>query len=397
MSIEKVTGHSAGCVNGTLAIDQPEHLIPLLQYLPGFGCQSYWRLLDASNGMAGLFSLPLDYLLKCLPAQARAGFRQLYQQREQSEYWRRYCDDCERLKALGVTLITHQDVRYPESLSNIMAAPPQLYVMGSVELLNKPQVAFVGSRKPTPSGAEIALEFASALGRSGLSICSGLAVGIDGQAHRGALAAGAQTVGVMGTGIDRIYPAKHRSLAEQIVAEGGALVSEFLPGASPVASHFPRRNRIISGLSLGVLVVEAALKSGSLISARYALEQNREVFAIPGSIRNAQSEGCHYLIQQGAALASCPEDVLEGLSGWHNTLIDDQRQDLADTQPVIEAATQLTELEQLLWQQLGFDTTSVDTLVVRSQKPISEILSGLMSLEIKGMVAQCAGGYQRLS
>lgn len=393
MSIEKSTHNSAACAQGTPKIDQSEHLIPLLQYLPGFGCQSYWRLLEASNGMAALFSLPLDYLLNCLPAQARAGFRQLYQQREQSEYWQRYCDDWARLSELGVTLITHLDARYPESLSNIAAAPPQLYVLGSVELLNKPQVAFVGSRKPTPSGADIAFEFASALGRSGLSICSGLAIGIDGQAHRGALAAGASTVGVMGTGIDRVYPAKHRALAEQVVAEGGALVSEFLPKASPVASHFPRRNRIISGLSLGVLVVEAALKSGSLISARYALEQNRDVFAIPGSIRNPQSAGCHYLLKQGALLASCPEDVLEGLSGWHSQSLESPIAEESHT----EKAVLLTELEQRLWQQLGFESTSVDTLVGRSQCTVADVLGGLMTLEIKGMIAQSAGGYQRLS
>jgi len=392
MTTHNVTNSPAGGELGTPEIDHPEHLIPLLQYLPGFGCQSYWRLLEASNGMASLFSLPLDYLLTCLPAQARAGFRQLYQQREGSEYWHRYCDDWTHLSGLGVTLITHQDSRYPESLSNIASAPPQLYVLGQVELLNKPQMAFVGSRQPTPSGADIAFEFAGALARSGLAICSGLAVGIDGQAHRGALAAGASTVGVMGTGIDRVYPARHRALAEQIVAEGGALVSEFLPGAAPVASHFPRRNRIISGLSLGVLVVEAALKSGSLISARYALEQNREVFAIPGSIRNAQSAGCHHLLRQGATLVTCPEDVLEGLSGWHSPILDS-----IDTQPKREVAAQLSELEQRLWQQLGFESTSVDTLVSRSQSPIAEVLSGLMTLEIKGMVAQCAGGYQRLS
>jgi len=391
MSINNVTNSAASCERDTPTIDQPEHLIPLLQYLPGFGCQSYWRLLEASNGVESLFSLPLDYLLKCLPAQARTGFRQLYQQREQSEYWLRYCDDWARLSNLGVVLITHQDVRYPENLSNISTAPPQLYVQGAVELLNKPQVAFVGSRQPTPSGADIAFEFAGALGRSGLAICSGLAVGIDGQAHRGALAVGAPTVGVMGTGIDRIYPARHRSLAEQIVAEGGALVSEFLPGAAPVASHFPRRNRIISGLSLGVLVVEAALKSGSLISARYALEQNRDVFAIPGSIRNSQSAGCHQLLRQGATLVSCPEDVLEGLSGWHSASLES-----LDEGPKAIAAMPLSDLEQLLWQQLGFENTSVDALVGRSQRPINEVLSGLMTLEIKGMVAQCAGGYQRL-
>ena len=237
-------------------------------------------------------------------------------------------------------------------------------------------------------GAKVAV---LGLGRSGLAICSGLAMGIDGQAHRGALAVGAPTVGVMGTGIDRVYPAKHRALSEQIVAEGGALVSEFLPGAAPVASNFPRRNRIISGLSLGVLVVEAALKSGSLISARYALEQNREVFAIPGSIRNPQSAGCHQLLQQGAALASCPEDVLEALSGWHNPLLEN-----AESETEREAPIPLSSIEQLLWQQIGFENTSIDSLVNRSQRPINEVLSGLMALEIKGMVAQCAGGYQRL-
>jgi DNA processing protein len=208
--------------------------------------------------------------------------------------------------------LTVTDPRYPPQLADIHDPPPLLYVRGEVQLLSEPQIAIVGSRNPTPGGAEITQEFARHLTGYGLIVTSGLAQGIDGAAHLGALENG-RTIAVFGTGLDRVYPAAHRTLARQI-AENGALVSEFPPGCEPLAQNFPRRNRLISGLSLGVLVTEAALKSGSLITARTALEQGREVFAVPGSIRNPLARGCHALLRDGAKLVESAADILAELA-----------------------------------------------------------------------------------
>jgi DNA processing protein len=201
---------------------------------------------------------------------------------------------------------------YPPLLREIHDPPAVLYVHGTVDILSGMQLAVVGSRNPSPGGTDNARDFSHALAKAGLTITSGLAIGIDGAAHRGALAASGGTIAVAGTGLDIVYPARHRALAAAI-AEHGALVSEFPPGSPPQPSSFPRRNRIISGLSLGTLVVEAASGSGSLITARAALEQGREVFAIPGSIHNPLARGCHALLRQGAKLVECVADILEEL------------------------------------------------------------------------------------
>jgi len=204
-------------------------------------------------------------------------------------------------------LITLADPRYPPRLTEIADPPPVLYARGDADLLSEPQIAIVGTRNPTPGGGEITASFARWLAGQGLIVTSGLAVGIDGAAHAAALETG-HSIAVLGTGPDRVYPAVHRDLARRLV-ERGVMVSELPPGQGPLASSFPRRNRLISGLSLGVLVTEAALKSGSLITARMALEQGREVFAIPGSIRNPLSRGCHALIREGAKLVEEPEEI----------------------------------------------------------------------------------------
>ena len=207
-------------------------------------------------------------------------------------------------------IITCHDPAYPVLLSQLPDPPPLLYVHGSVDLLSEPQLAMVGSRNPSRSGQQTAVDFARHLASAGLVITSGLALGIDAACHQGALDVNAPTIAVMGTGLDRVYPARHRDLALRI-AEQGSLISEFPIGTSPQPGNFPQRNRIISGLCLGTLVVEAAIRSGSLISARYALEQGREVFAIPGSIHNPLARGCHYLIRQGAKLVETAEDVID--------------------------------------------------------------------------------------
>jgi DNA processing protein len=204
------------------------------------------------------------------------------------------------------------DGRYPPLLREIPQAPPVLFVHGDPDCLRVPQLAMVGTRNPTPSGRETARQFAAHLAGAGMIITSGLALGIDAAAHQGALAGGGRTIAVMGTSLDRVYPAKHRDLARAI-AERGALVSELPTGTPALAENFPRRNRLISGLALGVLVVEAALQSGSLITARLALDQGREVFAIPGSIHNPLAKGCHALIRQGAKLVETANDIVEEL------------------------------------------------------------------------------------
>jgi len=218
-------------------------------------------------------------------------------------------------------LVTIGDINYPSLLREISDPPPLLYVRGDPMMLSRPQIAMTGSRNPTPAGCENARAFAAALCEAGLVVTSGLALGIDACAHRAVLAACGQTVAVVGTGLDRVYPSQHLSLAHEI-ARDGALVSEFPLGSAPRREHFPRRNRVISGLSLGVLVVEAALQSGSLITARLSAEQGREVFAIPGSIHSPLARGCHALIRQGAKLVENAADILEELGALTRATLD---------------------------------------------------------------------------
>lgn len=288
-------------------------------------------------------------------------------------------------------IITLQDIGYPPLLAQLHDAPPLLFLHGNVDALHSPQLAMVGSRNPTPLGEETATQFARVLAGAGLTITSGLALGIDGASHRGALAARGQTIAVFGTGPDRIYPARHRDLAHAIVDGGGALVSEYPPGTPPLPGHFPRRNRIISGLSLGTLVVEAALRSGSLLTARSALEQGREVFAIPGSIHNPLARGCHRLIRDGAKLVETAQDVLEELAPQLRAVLAE------------ESASPLREFSldadyQRLLDCLDFAPTAVDILVERSGLTADAVSSMLLLLELEGYVASAAGGgYARTS
>jgi DNA processing protein len=271
---------------------------------------------------------------------------------------------------------------YPPLLMETALPPPVLMVKGNVQLLKQPQLAIVGSRHPTPSGVEDAQFFARALSEAGLTISSGLAMGIDAAAHSGALQGQAKTIAVLGCGIDVIYPKKNARLYAQI-AEQGALVSEFSLGTAPLATFFPRRNRIVSGMSLGALVVEAALKSGSLITARYALEQNREVFAIPGQINQTQKEGCHYLIRQGATLIENPLQILEHLNMNHGLV-----------QSVVAGAVNSLARQHPLHGYLDAQPASVDLLVRRSGLDAAQIMSLLMELELDGVVMQHQGEYR---
>jgi DNA processing protein len=288
-------------------------------------------------------------------------------------------------------ILTLGDNRYPRALREIAAPPGILYVTGSPEILTEPQLAIVGSRHPTPGGAETARAFAAHLARSGLVITSGLALGIDAAAHEGALHAGGATVAVVATGPDRVYPARHRELAHRIAAFG-AVVSEFPVGTTARPEHFPQRNRIISGLAAGTLVVEAALGSGSLITARYAVEQGREVFAIPGSIHNPVVKGCHRLIRQGATLVETAQDVLEELAGILDPEAFGPRPlaTAADTAQLAED-TGNPDHDHLL-RAMGFDPVTVDQLVSRTGLTVEAVSSMLLIMELRGQVASLSGG-----
>jgi DNA processing protein len=294
-------------------------------------------------------------------------------------------------------ILTREDIRYPPLLAEIGDAPTLLYVRGDPLLLAEPQVAIVGSRNPTPGGRGITREFAATLAGFGLVITSGLAVGVDGEAHGAALERG-RTIAVLGTGPDRVYPGGHRELARRIVA-AGALVSEFPPGVGPLARNFPRRNRIIAGLSLATLVTEAALRSGSLITARCAAEQGREVFAVPGSIRNPLARGCHALIRDGAVLVEDATEVLSALG----PLLQGQIRAGAPAFPspgLSESGQGSDGLDpdyQRLLTALGFDPMAPDELIRSTGLAAEAVSSMLLVLELEGHVSSVPGGrYARV-
>ncbi|WP_265945428.1 DNA-processing protein DprA [Dechloromonas sp. A34] len=283
----------------------------------------------------------------------------------------------------GQSVITLADAAYPAALLEIPDPPCVLYVRGNPALLQKRGLAVVGSRNATPQGVQTAESFARAIAAKGFGIISGLALGIDAAAHRGALAASGETIAIIGTGADRLYPARNRELALAI-AEHGAIVSEFPLGTPAIASNFPRRNRIISGLSRGVLVVEAAPESGSLITARLAAEQGREVFAIPGSIHSVVARGCHKLIKQGAKLVETAQDILEELGNYDET--------------VAATAPPPTSQESALLGALGHGPCGLDDLAERTGFAADHLLGELLTLELAGQIATLPGNrYQRLA
>lgn len=283
----------------------------------------------------------------------------------------------------GNELVTWDDDDYPRALLELGFAPPVLFFRGRRELLNRPALAIVGSRNASAQGMDNARAFARALSDAGLTIVSGLAIGVDAAAHEGALEGASSTLAVVGTGLDRVYPARNRDLAHAI-ADRGALLSEFVPGTPPRAMNFPRRNRLISGLARGVLVVEAAVQSGSLITARYAGEQGREVFAIPGSIHSPLAKGCHRLIREGAKLVETAADVLEelGLAGTAAPLQSAGAAPMSSGHPLLAA--------------LAGDPADIDTLVARTGLAADELVAELTGLELAGQVESRPGGrWQR--
>ncbi|WP_444996230.1 DNA-processing protein DprA [Aliikangiella sp. IMCC44359] len=274
---------------------------------------------------------------------------------------------------------------YPPLLAQIHSPPILLFVLGNPEVLLYPQIAVVGSRQPTAQGLSNTKSFCQSLCGHGLTITSGMAIGIDGEAHISSLKAKGFTIAVAGTGLNRVYPAHHRELAHQI-AKTGALVSENFPDDNFNAGSFQQRNRIIAGLSLGTLVIEAAAQSGTLITAKCAMEEGREVYAVPGSIHNPLAKGCHYLIKQGAKLVETIEDILEDLPSINKG------------QPTLQTITEKAQLDQETANFLRFidyDITSLDTIILRSELTVEAVTNKLLMLELQGWVINTAGGYIR--
>ncbi len=298
-------------------------------------------------------------------------------------------------------ILTLFDDDYPFLLKQISTAPPVLFVRGNVAGLSAPQIAIVGSRDCSHYGEHWAGYFTSALVQHQLAVTSGLAIGIDGFCHQRAVAEKGITVAVLGSGLDQVYPARHKKLAEQIVDTNGALVSEFFPGQPPLAENFPRRNRIISGLSLGTLVIEATLNSGSLITARYALEQGREVFALPNALQNHHSQGCHQLIKEGALLVEHVNDILEAIA-WQRQSVQVQpnlfeqalpKQAQHSAPKIAKNSPELTACQQQLFARINLEPISIDDLAKAADLAVETVLIELLNLELSGVVKQVSGGY----
>lgn len=306
-------------------------------------------------------------------------------------------------------ILTLFDDTYPFLLRQINTAPPVLFVKGSVESLSLPQIAIVGSRDYSHYGEYWAGTFTSELVKNGLAVTSGLAIGIDGFCHQRAVVENGVTIAILGSGLNQVYPARHKKLAEQIIDCGGALVSEFFPNQPPVAENFPRRNRIISGLSLGTLVVEATINSGSLITARYALEQGREVFTLPNTAQNPYSAGCHKLIREGALLTESIEDILQAIQyqlqpfpSAQPTLF--EREQAVDflpksaksvTPPIAKNLPEMTACQQQIFQQIGLEPIAIDDIAKACNLEVSMLLVEMLNLELLGVVKSVTGGYVR--
>lgn len=340
-----------------------------LHSLPEIGPKRFAQLLDVFGAASHALSAPATAWQRLGIPAAAAEARRSAAVREQAQAVLAW------LEAPQHHLLWLDQPSYPGLLSELEDAPPVLFVAGDPQLLERPQIAVVGSRNASQPGLECAYQFSACLAQAGFCVTSGLALGIDGAAHRGALSTG-QTIAVLGTGLECIYPQRHSALARQMVAQGGALVSEFPLHCAPQASNFPRRNRLISGLSLGVLVVEASPASGSLITARLAAEQGREVWAIPGSIQHPGARGCHQLIREGAQLVESVQDILDSLHGWQHALAD---------QPVALPAS--GEGEPLLCR-LQAAPASSEALAEHLDQPLSEVLVRLSELELEGKVAR---------
>ncbi len=363
--------------------------------IPGLGRRKCHALLEQYGSVARVLALSTEELaalgLSDAVCQAVSAYRQGV---FAAEYLQRVSDwlfDPEH------HVILWEDDDYPPLLRTIPDPPLILYVRGSTDCLYHPQLAIVGSRNATQGGLRNTRRFAQALSKAGFVITSGLALGIDGEAHSAAVDNQRPTVAVLGCGVDVVYPRRHRNLVEMILLHQGALVSEFPLGTVPLSYNFPQRNRIISGLSAGVLVVEAALRSGSLITARQALEQGREVFALPSTLNNPQGHGCHALIREGATLIETTAHILEPLGsllGCYATPSESESSPPEKSRT--EVVSGLDDGLQALLLLIGYEITSLDYLVEKSGLPAGEIIAGLVGLELQGLIESRPDGYLRL-
>ena len=365
-----------------------------LRKAPGVGSVIFSQIIDYFPNPKTLFDSPeAAEQLDLTPARRRS-----LQNYLQAPDWKSVEQELQWTEISENHILLLNQPEYPELLKQIHSPPPVLFVKGQPEVLNDVQLAIVGSRNPSVDGSESARQFAHHLAQYGMVITSGMALGIDSQSHHGALAAQGKSIAVAGTGLDRIYPARNKKLAWQLV-EQGAIISEYPLGTGPMKQNFPQRNRIISGLSVGTLVVEAALQSGSLITAQCALEQSREVFAIPGSIHNPLSRGCHQLIRSGAKLVETADDILEELSSLilasrMNTANDINTAGQSEQTYAINSL--LPKVQQQILKNIGYAPSSVDTLIERSGLSTAEINANLVLLEVDDYIQTHPGGMVSL-
>ena len=359
---------------------------------------SYWLMLNHApnigpitiNKLLSTFGSPKNIIKDNMGALKKLGLQKRTLYALQHPDWQTIEAECRWAEQSGQHIITLTDPEYPQLLKETASPPPLLYIKGQLAPLNARLIAIVGSRNPSLAGEETAQQFAYALSKAGFCITSGLALGIDVAGHRGALNAKGPTIAVLGSGVESIYPRRHHQLAKEITGLG-CLISEFPLHMAPKAPHFPQRNRIISGLSLATLVIEAKYRSGSLITAAFANEQGRDVFAIPGSIRNPLARGCHQLIRDGAKLVETIDDILEEL-GISNTT--------SHPLPIRHSTTTYPEgLEKQhikLLECVDFEVTSIDQMIIRSRLSASTVTTILLILELHGYISSVPGGYRRV-
>jgi len=349
-----------------------------LSLIPGVGEIFMKRLLDRFGTPEAVFRAPLEELLR-IEGLGEKVAREI----QKGPVEERVGRELELLEKVGGKTITIKDASYPRRLREIYDPPPVLYVRGEVREEDELAIAIVGSRRTTPYGKRMTEKIAQELAQHRITIVSGMARGIDSHAHWGAVSGGGRTIAVLGSGVDVVYPPENRNLYRKIIDQG-AVLSEFPMSSPPEGGHFPKRNRIISGLSLGVVVVQAGMESGSLITAGYALEQGREVFAVPGNVGSENSRGTHQLIKDGAKLVESSEDILEEvLPQWRR-----EREKPQEGEPPMP---DLTEEERILYDQLGETPLHIDALIRESQFDPGKVSSALLNLELKGLISQWPG------
>jgi DNA processing protein len=373
-------------------MDTSKQLLCLfLHARPCLGLAAIEPVLSRFASVQDFCNAPDQALLPEASPAVNRTLRALCREADSGDAWQQALRWQDQLQRAGIDVLCPDDPEYPELLRELPDRPGAIYVRGDTGTLALPQIAIVGSRNAGRSGLQLASSFSRELAAAGFVISSGLALGIDGEAHKGALSAPGGTIAVLGSGVDRIYPQRHCSLAEE-VSRQGALVSEFPLATPPLPHHFPMRNRILAGMSLGTLVIEAATRSGSLITARLALDYNREVFAVPGSVHNPNSKGCHQLIRDGAKLVETAEHIVEELGGLLQ-LLATRRPEPAST--TVDVAGLDSHLAKLL-DAVDYQPTAFDTLVARSGLNSDRLAAYLLELELTGWLESCSGSWQRI-